>query len=46
MAMGGFEGTLQALAAWAKPGGYAAVGAPHWRVDQPSPEHLEAMGLT
>ncbi len=43
---GGFEGTLEALAALTKPNGYVVVGSPHWRVDEPSPEYLEAEGLT
>lgn len=42
---GGFEGTLAALAGFTKPGGYVVVGSPHWRVDRPSPEYLEATNL-
>jgi SAM-dependent methyltransferase len=43
---GGFEGTLEALAALTKPNGRVVIGSPHWRVDHPSLEYLEAMGLT
>jgi SAM-dependent methyltransferase len=41
----GLEGTLRALTAWAKPGGMVVVGEPFWR-STPSPDHLEAAGLT
>ncbi len=37
----GLGGTLDALAAWARPGGTVVVGEPFWWRD-PSPEYLEA----
>jgi len=42
---GGLAGTLRALSSWAKPGGLVVVGEPFWRC-VPSPDHLEAAGLT
>jgi SAM-dependent methyltransferase len=42
---GGYAGMLDAMAAWATPGGFVLVGEPHWR-KQPSAEHLKASGLT
>jgi SAM-dependent methyltransferase len=42
---GGLEGTLRALASWARPGGVIVVGEPFWR-SGPSSEHLEAAELT
>jgi SAM-dependent methyltransferase len=41
---GGYAETLDALAAWARPGGLILVGEPFW-TDRPSPEHLAAAGL-
>lgn len=41
---GGYEGTLRALADFAKPGGLVVVGEPFWRCD-PSPAYLEAAEL-
>lgn len=42
---GGFEPTLRALSAWAKPGAWVIAGEPFWLRD-PSPEHLDAAGHT
>jgi SAM-dependent methyltransferase len=42
---GGHEGTLGALARLTRPGGSVIVGEPHWRVPDPSPEYLAAMGM-
>jgi SAM-dependent methyltransferase len=41
---GGHRGTLEALAAWAKPGGRVLVGEPFWH-GEPPPAYLEASGL-
>lgn len=43
---GGHEGTLAALTRLAKPGGLIVVGEPHWRVSNPSPDYLEAAGMS
>ena len=37
----GHHGTLQALARWAKPGGYILAGEPYWK-QEPAQEYLDA----
>ena len=41
----GWEGTLDALVSFAKPGGLVVTGEPYWKQDPPAP-YLEAEGLT
>lgn len=41
---GGHDGTLRALATFARPGGLILVGEPYWRRD-PDPAYLAAAGL-
>ena len=40
----GHEGTLAALQAMTKPGGYIIVGEPYWR-QEPDPDYLRSAGL-
>ena len=42
---GGFQGTLQHMAQWVRPGGQILIGDGYWK-QEPAPEYLMAMGAT
>jgi len=42
----GYEGTLDALLRWLRPGGMLLFGEPYWRVPEPPAEFCEIEGVT
>ncbi|MHB8598813.1 MAG: SAM-dependent methyltransferase [Ktedonobacteraceae bacterium] len=43
--LGGFQGTLQHMDQWVRPGGQILIGDGYWK-QEPAPEYLAAMGAT